>query len=104
VEARSKVLRRDYVVILLILLAVALLGFLPGVVVGLLLAAMVFVVDYSRIDLVKDDIGGGAYRSKVEREPEHLEILRTEGDRIHVLTLQGIVFFGTAPSPGWSSW
>jgi sulfate permease, SulP family len=98
VEARSKVLRRDYVVILLILLAVALLGFLQGVVVGLLLASMVFVVDYSRIDLVKDDIGGSAYRSKVEREPEHLEILRSEGDRIHVLTLQGIVFFGTAHS------
>jgi SulP family sulfate permease len=98
IEARSKVLRRDYVVILLILLAVALLGFLQGVVVGLLLAAMVFVVDYSRIDLVKDDIGGGAYRSKVDREPEHLEILRSEGNRIHVLTLQGIVFFGTAHS------
>jgi SulP family sulfate permease len=98
VEARSKVLRRDYVVILLILLAVAVLGFLQGVVVGLLLAAMVFVVDYSRIDLVKDDIGGSAYRSKVDREPEHLEMLRSEGDRIHVLTLQGIVFFGTAHS------
>lgn len=97
-EARSKVLRRDYVVILLILLAVALLGFLQGVVVGLLLATMLFVVDYSRIDLVKDEIGGSAYRSKVDREPEHLEILRSEGDRIHVLTLQGIVFFGTANS------
>jgi sulfate permease, SulP family len=97
-EARSKVLRRDYVVILLILLSVAVLGFLQGVVVGLLLATMLFVVDYSRIDVVKDDISGSVYRSKVEREPEHLEILRREGDRIHVLALQGIVFFGTANS------
>jgi sulfate permease, SulP family len=98
VEARSKLLRRDYAVILLILVAVAFLGFLPGVVVGLLLAAMLFVVDYSRIDVVKAEMGGSLYRSKVDREPDHLEVLRSEGDRIHVVTLQGIVFFGTAHS------
>jgi sulfate permease, SulP family len=98
VEARTKLLRRDHLVVLLILVAVALLGFLEGVVVGLLLAAMLFVVDYSRINVVKNEIGGSLYRSKVEREPDHLEILRSEGDRIHVVTLQGIVFFGTAHS------
>jgi SulP family sulfate permease len=98
VEARSKLLRRDYAVVLLILVAVAFLGFLPGIVVGLLLAAMLFVVDYSRIDVVKDEIRGSQYRSKVDREPDHLGILRSAGDRIHVVTLQGIVFFGTAHS------
>lgn len=98
IEARSKLLRRDYAVVLLILVAVAFLGFLPGVVVGLLLAAMLFVVDYSRIDVVKSQIGGALYRSKVDREPGQLDVLRSEGDRIHVVTLQGIVFFGTAHS------
>jgi len=98
IEARSKLLRRDYVVVLLILVAVAFLGFLQGVVVGLLLATLLFVADYSRIDVVKDELRGSVYRSNVERDPEQVEVLRSEGDRIHVMTLQGIVFFGTAHS------
>jgi sulfate permease, SulP family len=96
IEAPRRLLRRDYAVVLLILLAVAFLGFLQGVVVGLLMATLLFVVDYSQIDVVKDEIAGSAYRSKVDRGPDQLEILRQEGDRIHVVTLQGIVFFGTA--------
>jgi SulP family sulfate permease len=98
IEARTRLLRRDYAVVLLILVTVAFLGFLAGVVVGLLLAAMLFVLDYSRINVVKDDISGSLYRSRVEREPDRLEVLRSQGDRIHVLTLQSIVFFGTAYS------
>jgi sulfate permease, SulP family len=98
VDAWAKLLRRDYVVVVLILLAVALFGFLPGIGVGLVLAITLFVVDYSRANVVKDEIGGSRYRSKVDREPQHVEILRSEGDRIHIMTLQGIVFFGTAHS------
>lgn len=98
IEARTKVLRRDYLVILMILLAVAFIGFLEGVVVGLFLATVLFVIDYSRLNVVKHDLGGGEYRSKVDRDPDQLEVLRSEGDRFHVLTLQGIVFFGTAYS------
>ncbi|HZB04187.1 MAG TPA: SulP family inorganic anion transporter, partial [Actinomycetota bacterium] len=96
VDARSTLIRRDYVVVLLILLAVATLGFLPGVGVGLVLAIVLFVVDYSRTEVVKNELTGRRYRSKVDRGPRQLDTLRDEGDRIHILRLQGIVFFGTA--------
>jgi sulfate permease, SulP family len=96
VDSRSKLLRRDYLVLLLILLAVATVGFLQGIGVGLVLAIVLFVVDYSRTDVVKNELTGSSYRSKVDREPRHLDVLRAEGDRIHILRLQGIVFFGTA--------
>ena len=96
VDARSTLIRRDYIVVLLILLAVATLGFLPGVGVGLVLAIVLFVVDYSRTEVVKNELTGRRYRSKVDRGPRQLDTLREEGDRIQILRLQGIVFFGTA--------
>jgi sulfate permease, SulP family len=96
VDSRSKLLRRDYLVVLLILIAVAALGFLQGIGLGLVLAIVLFVVDYSRTDVVKHELMGSTYRSKVDREFQQLDILRTEGERIHILRLQGIVFFGTA--------
>jgi SulP family sulfate permease len=96
VDARSTLLRRDYVVVLLILIAVATLGFLQGIGLGLVLAIVLFVVDYSRTDVVKHELVGSTYRSKVDRDPQQIDVLRTEGERIHILQLQGIVFFGTA--------
>ncbi|MGH2678062.1 MAG: SulP family inorganic anion transporter [Actinomycetota bacterium] len=88
--------RRDYVVVVLIVLAVAVLGFLPGVAVGLVLAIVLFVVDYSRTDVVRDELTATQYRSNVDRSPQHMEVLRSEGDRIRILRLHGFVFFGTA--------
>jgi SulP family sulfate permease len=96
VDSRSRLIRRDYVVVLLILLAVATLGFLQGIALGLVLAIVLFVVDYSRTDVVKNELTGDRYRSNVDRDPRHLEVLRREGNQIHILRLQGIVFFGTA--------
>ena len=96
IDARPRLLRRDYFVVLTILLAVAALGFLPGIGLGLVLAIVLFVIDYSRTDVVKNELTGSRYRSKVDRTPGHLEVLREAGDRIHILRLQGIVFFGTA--------
>ncbi len=98
VEARTKLIRRDYLVVLVILLVVALFGFLQGVGAGLVLAITLFVIDYSRTNVVRNELRGSLYRSKVDRDPSDLEILRSEGDRIHILRLQGIVFFGTAHS------
>jgi SulP family sulfate permease len=97
-DAWRRLPRRDYLVVLLILLAVAALGFLPGVAVGLVAAIVLFVVDYSRTNVVKHTLTGATFRSSVERDPRQSEILRREGAAIHILELQGFVFFGTANS------
>jgi SulP family sulfate permease len=96
VDARSRLPVIDYLVVLTILLVIGFLGFLVGVGVGLVLALILFVVDYSRIDTVKHSLTASTLRSKVDRDPAQEEFLRTEGSRIHVLELQGFVFFGTA--------
>ena len=97
-DARTRMPRRDYLVVLLILVSVAALGFLPGVAVGLVAAIALFVVDYSRIDVVKHTLSGATLHSSVDRDPRQNEILRREGGSIHILELQGFVFFGTANS------
>jgi SulP family sulfate permease len=98
VEGWKKLPRRDYLVVVLIVLVVAAVGFIPGVAAGLVAAIVLFIMDYSRVDVVKHALSGATYQSKVERDPQHREILRRAGERIHILELQGIVFFGTAHS------
>jgi SulP family sulfate permease len=95
-DARTRLPFAEYLLVLAILAMVATLGFLPGVAVGLLVAVILFAVNYSRTDVVKHALSGAAYRSNVDRSDSHLHLLRSHGDRIHVLELQGFVFFGTA--------
>jgi SulP family sulfate permease len=68
------------------------------VAIGLAIALIMFVVQYSRTDVVKHALSGGSFRSRVDRDPADREVLRRDGDGIHILELQGFVFFGTATS------
>jgi SulP family sulfate permease len=97
-DAWSRLPRSDYAVVVLILVVIGAFGFLPGVAVGLVLAVALFVVDYSRTEVVKHALSGGSYRSNVERDPRQLELLRAVGDETFILELQGFLFFGTANS------
>lgn len=86
----------DYVLVLIILGVVAGFGFLQGVGVGIAIAIILFVVNYSRIDIVKDTLSGKTYQSKAELAYDHRQLIRLFGDRIYILRLQGFVFFGTS--------
>ena len=86
----------EYGVMLLILLTIAAKGFLPGVVVGLVLAVVLFAVSYGRVELVREVPFGDTYRSNVDRPPSQRTALRTMGDRVQILRVNGFVFFGSA--------
>lgn len=88
--------RTDYAVVLLILAVTAIVGFLEAVGVGLLAAVVLFVINYSRIDVVHDELSGDCYQSRVTRRPEQRHFLRERGQEIFILRLQGFIFFGTA--------
>jgi sulfate permease, SulP family len=88
--------RVDYLLIVIILTVVAGFGFLQGVGVGIAIAIILFVINYSQIDIVKDTLTGKTYQSKAERPYDHRQLIRLFGDRILILRLQGFVFFGTA--------
>ena len=78
--------------------AIALWGLLPGVALGLVLAVVLFAVNYSRTDLVRQAFDGSTFRSNVERSPSTRRRLRVLGEQVEVMKLQGFVFFGTASS------
>ena len=91
-----KLPRQDYLTVLVIALATALLGLLPGIALGLVIAISFFVLEYSRMDVIKQEFSGSIHRSNLDRSFAQKQLLRKEGDKILVLRLQGFVFFGTA--------
>jgi sulfate permease, SulP family len=96
VDARSRLPRIDYLLVWMILIAIASIGFLEGIAVGVLAAVVMFVVSYSRINAVKHTLSGANYHSKVERPLVHRQSLHERGGEIFILRLQGFIFFGTA--------
>jgi len=96
IDARVHLPKIDYLLVLMILLAIASIGFLEGIAIGVLAAVVMFVVSYSQINAVKHTLSGETYRSKVERPLAHRQILQKKGGEILILRLQGFIFFGTA--------
>jgi SulP family sulfate permease len=86
----------EYGVVLVILAVIIARGFLPGVVVGLVLAVVLFAVSYGRIELVREVAFGETYHSNVDRPPGERAALRSMGDRVQILRVNGFVFFGSA--------
>lgn len=88
--------RPNYLIVVLIMLTMSVLGLLPGLGVGIALAAGLFIVQYSRVPVVRHILSGRSYRSRVERSQPHAELLRQEGRALAIMELQGYIFFGTA--------
>lgn len=95
-DARFKLPRSDYLLMLLILVVMALVGFLEGVGLGLAIAIILFVINYSRINVAKHAFSGASYQSHAARSFQEQRLLRQEGNQIYILDLQGFLFFGTA--------
>ncbi|GAB4218259.1 MAG: SulP family inorganic anion transporter [Synechococcales cyanobacterium] len=88
--------RWDYAIVLIIVVTVAAVGFLAGVTVGILLAMISFVVNYSQINVVKRTLTGALFSSNVVRSSGQLHFLKEQGEQIYILELQGMIFFGLA--------
>ncbi|HEY2980408.1 MAG TPA: SulP family inorganic anion transporter, partial [Anaerolineales bacterium] len=97
-DARKQLPAIDYVLIWVILVIIATVGFLEGIGAGIFISAILFVVNYSRINAIKNVLNGQVYRSKVDRPQVHRQILTKRGAQIYILRLQGFIFFGTVQS------
>jgi len=86
----------DYLLILTIALVIVIFGVLEGVALGIVLAAILFTTNYSRINVVRQSLAGDEIESNVDRPIEERRTLREHAERIHVMKLQGFIFFGTA--------
>ncbi|MBN1292834.1 MAG: SLC26A/SulP transporter family protein [Candidatus Latescibacteria bacterium] len=86
----------EYILVNVIFVIIGIFGIVPGIIGGLFIAVTLFVVQYSRIDVVKHVISGAYYQSNVDRALPQRLLLNDKGDQLLILKLQGFIFFGTA--------
>lgn len=96
VDARRQMTTPELFLMLAIVVAVATIGFLLAVGLGMLAAVVIFVVTYSRVDPVRHVATGNELRSSIDRPPAAEAVLSDLGHSILVVELQGFLFFGTS--------
>ncbi len=95
IDARRVLPLVDYLLVWVIVVIIAAIGFLQGIVAGVLIAAILFVITYSRVNIIRNTLNGTRFHSNVDRPRPHRELLAQYGAEIYILRLQGFIFFGT---------
>lgn len=98
VDAYRKLNWYEYLLVPLILGAIAFYGVVPGVVAGVIAACVMFALLYGRVSCVRMEFDGSTRTSNVERSIEATERLNELGAQVCGTCLQGFLFFGTANS------
>jgi SulP family sulfate permease len=95
IDARRVLPMVDYLLVWVIVAIIAAIGFLQGIVAGVLIAAILFVITYSRVNIIRNTLNGSTFHSNVDRPRAHRELLEQHGSEVYILRLQGFIFFGT---------
>ena len=82
----------------LIVISIALVGFFEGILIGLTLSMLVFVVNFARLPVVRLRVNGAERNSTVDWSSACNKFLAENGEQIELIILQGYLFFGTADS------
>ncbi len=93
--SRARLRPLDWAIIPIILAATIAIDILAAIGVGLVAALLIFVYTYASQPVIRYQGSGLTRRSPVDRTPEDEAVLARRGARIHVLTLQGYLFFGS---------
>jgi SulP family sulfate permease len=96
IEARHRLPRTEWLIVLAVVLAIAGIGFMEGLALGLAVSLAMFVYSYSRLPVIRGRHSGAELRSRVDRSPAASLHLTCAGAAIEAMQLQGYLFFGTA--------
>jgi SulP family sulfate permease len=96
VDAFRRVSLLEYASLLAIAILIVQVGFIAGVLIGVVIGCATFAVSASRVDAVKFTFDGSEYRSTLDRGAEELAILTAHGNEIQGMSLQSYLFFGSA--------
>ncbi|MEZ5817161.1 MAG: SulP family inorganic anion transporter [Hyphomicrobiaceae bacterium] len=88
--------RPEFALTLLIMGAIVGLGYLTGILLGMIGASVLFAARYSRIDVIRRHVTRASLSAPVERRPEVARLLAEQGSRIHIVWLSGYLFFGSS--------
>ncbi len=86
----------DFLIVCIILGMVIFVDFMVGILTGIVLTVILFVLRYSMISAIHGRYSLREYRSSVERPPSVNMTLDEHGTSSLVYTLRGFLFFGTA--------
>lgn len=85
----------EYITIIIIVITMGAWDFVYGILVGILLACVSFVIEAGSKRVISEIYTGEYARSIVVRHPKQLEFLKNVGKQICILKLNGSVFFGS---------
>jgi len=95
-QAWSELSMVDYGIIVTILIVADFWGVLQGISIGLAISSIQFIINYSRILPIKFSMPGSQYHSNVLYATSQRKHLEQKGMQLHVIKLQGYLFFGTS--------
>ncbi|GBC04792.1 hypothetical protein RclHR1_05880005 [Rhizophagus clarus] len=95
IDAWGIVNHLEYITIVAIVIAMAGLGFIEGIFLGIIMACVFFVVSNSRKSAIRAKFSGRSIKSNVRRRYRQQRFLKEVGNQIYVIKLQGYMFFGT---------
>ena len=92
----------DFILVLIILASIAVLGFLPGLIIGIVIEVLIFIIDFSKIGIINYELYVNDYRqtfqANLKRPSDQEQVLFDRSSQIYIIKLRGFVFFGTANS------
>lgn len=95
VDTWGKVHRLEYLTIVIIVVTMGAYDFVVGILVGIVLACVSFVLQTSQVSAIRGVLYGGVANSTVRRHPVQQRFLLEAGKQVHVMKLAGYLFFGT---------
>ena len=96
IELRKRLTRTEYVSLLAIIVIIVQWGFVPGILIGIIIGCATFALSAARIEAIKFSFDGSEYRSSLDRSRDDQEVLLAHGGKIQGLNLQSYLFFGSA--------
>jgi SulP family sulfate permease len=96
IDSARRISVLEYASLLAIALLILQIGFIAGVLIGVIIGCATFAVSASRVNAIKFSFDGSEYRSSLDRGPEELKILAEHGAEIQGMSLQSYLFFGSA--------
>jgi SulP family sulfate permease len=96
IESRKRLSKTEYVSLLAIIAIIIGWGFVPGVLIGIVIGCATFALSAARIESIKYSFDGSEYRSSLDRSRGDQEVLTAHGGAIRGLNLQSYLFFGSA--------
>lgn len=95
VDGRTKLARNDYLAVLVILALTIGVGYLPAVVVGIVICCFDFAVSSAKAGPIRRTFSRNEWPGKVERGALEAAALQDAGERMRIVELQGALFFGS---------